>query len=326
MKAGSVSVIIPCFNCQSTIAEALASVASQTLPPDEVILVDDGSSDHTFDVLHELKAYQYPEIVILSHPYRQNYGSSMSRCLGVTHASGEFIAFLDADDVFAPDKLENQLAAFKRHPEIVMCHTAVKVIGDIEQAAYFEAAFSGSPMIPYWFRRQKDYLIRNRVCISSSLMRAHVLNSIPFSFVGKQGVDDWLCWSLLSGKGQFLFLPEQLTYYRVHPASITSRLTCSSVKVKSVATMWERKLRETYAGLEYKMVLLARSDSFLHSLRVMGSIIEDLRQILIGYHWNPGPHPNSTSTLSPNLLSRLFISGSRLIRLFVFSLGWVQNR
>jgi hypothetical protein len=237
-----------------------------------------------------------------------------------------FIAFLDADDLFAPDKLERQLAAFRKYPEIVMCHTAVKVIGATDQAAYFEGAFSGSPATPYWFRRQKDYLIRNRVCISSSLVRASVLKSIPFSFVGKQGVEDWLCWSLLAGKGPFLFLPDQLIFYRVHPGSITSRLTSSSLKDKTVATMWELRLRGIYAILEYKLVLLARSDSFIHSLRVAGSIMEDLRQILIGYHWNPGSDPNSTATLRPNLFGRLFIGGFRWIRTCALRLGWVQNR
>lgn len=62
-----------------------------------------------------------------------------------------------------------------------MCPTAVEVIDDLEQAAFYEAAFSGSPESPYWFRRQKDYLVRNRICISSSLMRADLLNQVPFS-------------------------------------------------------------------------------------------------------------------------------------------------
>jgi len=326
MKPGTITVIIPCYNCQSTIAETLASIAAQTLPPQEVILVDDGSSDQTWEVLHALKASDYPGIIILSHPHRLNYGSSMARCLGLHHASGEFVAFLDADDLFAPQKLEQQLAAFRRYPEIVMCHTAVKVIGDPGQADYFESAFSGSPEVPYWLRSQRDYLIRNRICISSSLVRADVLQRVPFSFVGKQGVEDWLCWSLLASQGPFLFLPEQLTLYRVHPASITSRLTGSSSKVKTVASMWQSRLRGIYAGLEFKLALLARSDSFPHSLRVTGSILEDLRQILIAYHWYPGSQPNSEVVIKANLFGRLFIGGSRFIRAFLSRLGYVENR
>jgi glycosyltransferase involved in cell wall biosynthesis len=326
MKPSSVSVIIPCFNCQATIAETLVSVAAQTLPPKEVILVDDGSSDRTWELLRELKESHYPHILLLAHPGRQNYGASMTRALGVAHACGEYIAFLDADDLYEPSKLERQLAAFERYPEIVMCHTAVKVIGDLNQAAFYEGAFSGSPEIPYWFRGQKDYLIRNKICISSSLMRADLLERVPFSFVGKQGVEDWLCWSLLAGKGRFLYLPEQLTLYRVHRDSLTSRLTQSAVQAKSVAALWEVRLRKLYAGLEYKMVLLSRSDTFPHGLRVMGSIVEDLRQILIAYHWNPGCNPDSDATLQPNAVVRVFTGTSKLIRMFLSWCGCLQGR
>jgi glycosyltransferase involved in cell wall biosynthesis len=328
MKPGSVSVVIPCFNCQATIAQTLASVAAQTLPPKEVILVDDGSSDHTWQLLHELQEIRYLHLRLLSHPGNENHGASMARALGVAHASGEYIAFLDADDLYAPKKLERQLEAFERDPEIVMCHTAVQVIGDLDQAAFYEAALSGSPESPYWFRRQKDYLVRNRICLSSSLVRADVLNRVPFSFLGASKVlfEDWLCWSLLAGKGRFLYLPEQLTLYRVHRDSITSRLTQSAIKVKSVASLWEVRLRKLYAGLEFKMVLLARSDTFLHGLRVMGSIVEDLRQILIAYLWNPGCNPDSDATLRPNAVVRLFTGTSKLIRTCLSWCGCLQGR
>jgi len=59
----------------------------------------------------------------------------------VAHACGEYFAFLDADDLYEPSKLERQLAAFERYPEMVMYHAAVKVIGDLDQAAIYEGAF-----------------------------------------------------------------------------------------------------------------------------------------------------------------------------------------
>jgi len=194
------------------------------------------------------------------------------------------------------------------------------VIGDLDQAAFYEAVFSVSPETPHWFRRQKDYLVRNRIWLSSSLVRADVLNQVPFSFVGKQDVEDWLCWSLLAGTGRFLYLPEKLTRYRVHRDSVTSRITQSSIKTKSVAALWEVRLRKLYAGLEFKMVLLARSDSFAHGLRVMGSIAEDLRLILIAYLWNPGSNQDSSATLQPNALVKLLTLPFRLARCWA---GWV---
>jgi len=287
-----------------------------------VILVDDGSSDRTWELLHELQESRYPHLILLPHPGRENHGSSMARALGVAHACSEYIAFLDADDLYAPSKLEQQLAAFERDPEIVMCHTAVEVINDLDQAAFYEAALSGSPESPYWFRRQKDYLVRNRICLSSSLVRADVLNRAPFSFVGASKVlfEDWLCWSLLAGKGRFLYLPDQLTLCRVHGGSITSRLTQSSVGTKSVASLWAVRLQKLYAGLEFKMVLLARSDTFLEGLRVAGSIAEDLCLILIAYLWNPGSNPDRNATLQPNALVKLLMLPFRLARCLG---GWI---
>jgi hypothetical protein len=132
--------------------------------------------------------------------------------------------------------------------------------------------------------------------------------------------EDWLCWSLLAGKGRFLCLSEQLTLYRVHRDSITSRITQSSIKTKSVAALWEVQLRKLYASLEFKLVLLARSDTLTHGLRVLGSIAEDLRLILIGYLWNPGCNPDSDATLQPNALVKLLMLPFRLARCLA---GWV---
>ena len=67
------------------------------------------------------------------------------------------------------------------------------MIGDLDQAAFYAAVLSVSPETLHLFRRQKDYLVRNRIWLSSSLVRADVLNQVPFSFVGKQDVEDWLC-------------------------------------------------------------------------------------------------------------------------------------
>ncbi len=92
------------------------------------------------------------------------------------------------------------------------------------------------------------------------------------------------------------------------------------MKTKSVAALWEVRLRKLYAGLEFKLVLLARSDRFLHSLRVMGSIAEDLRLILIAYLWNPGSNPDSNATLQPNALVKLLMLPFRLAR--VGLAGW----
>ena len=87
-----------------------------------------------------------------------------------------------------------------------------------------------------------------------------------------------------------------------------------------MAALWEVRLRKLYAGLEYKMVLLARSDTWTHGLRVTGSIAEDLRLILIAYLWNPGSNPDSNATLQPHALVKLLMLPFRLARSWA---GWL---
>ena len=124
------------------------------------------------------------------------------------------------------------------------------------------------------------------------------------------------CWR----ERAFLYLPDQLTLYRVHGGPITSRPTQSSVGTQSVALLWAVRLRKLYAGLEFKMILLARSDTFMEGLRVAGSIAEDLRLILIAYLWIPGPHPDRDATLKPHALVKLLMLPFQLARCLG---GWI---
>jgi hypothetical protein len=311
-----IAVVIPCYNSHATIADCLASVAMQTYSASEVIVVDDGSTDGTWDLLHQLQLSSYPDLKILCHDQHQNYGASLSRSLGISQASSDFIALLDADDLFEPEKLERQLEIFALHPDLVLCHTAVRVFGDPEQEAYFRSAFSGSPLLPYRYRKQRDYLIRNRICNSSVLVKAAPLKQLSCSFVGRDSVEDWLCWCLLAAKGDYLYLDQPLTAYRVHPASKTALLTGGARQSPSIARQSATKLHQLYVGLEFKLVLLARSESSLHGLRVLGSILEDLRRIVICYMLDPGCDPNSTVTIQPNGLVKGLMLPFRLARMF----------
>ena len=90
--------------------EAIASVLAQTEPGWELLLVDDGSTDESPDVARRAVAADPERMRVLTHPRRRNRGMSASRNLGIAAARGEFVAFLDADDVYLPEKLERQLA------------------------------------------------------------------------------------------------------------------------------------------------------------------------------------------------------------------------
>jgi len=115
IESPSISVVIPTFNRALLLSRALRSVVTQTLPADEIIVVDDGSSDGTLQILAEA----YPSITKIR---QANCGVSAARNRGIEAASGEWIAFLDSDDEWLPDKLMRQFSAVSVRPMPLVSH------------------------------------------------------------------------------------------------------------------------------------------------------------------------------------------------------------
>jgi len=120
-QLSDISVVIPTFNRAHVISRALNSVLAQTLRPLEVLVIDDGSTDATKALLHSRYADEtFPEVRLLACPQR---GVSAARNHGINASSGQWIALLDSDDAWAPEKLEHQRRALQRSPELKICHT-----------------------------------------------------------------------------------------------------------------------------------------------------------------------------------------------------------
>ena len=111
-----VSVIIPTFNRAHTILRALNSVLAQNPPASEIIVVDDGSTDETREVVSGLPGK-------ITYFYQPNRGPAAARNLGTVHARAQFIAFLDSDDEWLPGKLAAQLKFFDENPDYLICQT-----------------------------------------------------------------------------------------------------------------------------------------------------------------------------------------------------------
>src|SRR5262249_37852775 len=106
-----VSVIMPFFNAERHMADAIESVLAQTLTEWELLLIDDRSQDTSTSIATKVLHFEPQRIKLLRHPRNQNHGPAAARNLGLTHATGEFIAFLDADDLFMPEKLASETLA-----------------------------------------------------------------------------------------------------------------------------------------------------------------------------------------------------------------------
>jgi glycosyltransferase involved in cell wall biosynthesis len=119
-----VSVIIPAYNGDRFIAEAIDSVLNQTYQNVETIVVDDGSTDNTYKALN-------PYLKWIHYTYQDNQGVATARNQGLQIASGEYIAFLDQDDVFLPNKLANQITYFNDHPQVSIVHSGWQRINQV---------------------------------------------------------------------------------------------------------------------------------------------------------------------------------------------------
>jgi glycosyltransferase involved in cell wall biosynthesis len=122
-----ISVIIPVYNAEKTIRETINSVLNQTLSDFELIVINDGSTDSTLEIIqstqdHRLKVFSYP-----------NAGLPVSRNRGFYHSVGEFIAFLDADDLWTADKLEAQLIALRTNPKAAVAYSWTDLIDESGQ-------------------------------------------------------------------------------------------------------------------------------------------------------------------------------------------------
>ena len=138
MATGNVSYIVPVYNGEAYLAEALDSILAQTLPALEVLVVDDGSSDGTPAV-----ARRYGNrITYLRQPHA---GQSVARNHGVRVARGDFLAFLDADDLAHPTKLARQVARFEARPELDLCKAMTRNFWSPEVPAEQRLAARGLP-------------------------------------------------------------------------------------------------------------------------------------------------------------------------------------
>jgi glycosyltransferase involved in cell wall biosynthesis len=185
-----VSAVIPCYRCKDTIAAAVASIAAQTLPPAEVILVEDCGRDGTLEVLHEL-ASAYPRGWVKVVAQATNGGPSCARNAGWRQASQEYVAFLDADDTWAPAKLELQMQVLRGDPQIALV------------AHRMEVRARDQPPPP---RRPLRTAIvgRRRMLLNNPFPTASVVlrRDLPFRFNENfRRVEDFLLWAQIAFSG-----------------------------------------------------------------------------------------------------------------------------
>lgn len=208
---GEVSVIVPAWRAAGTIGRALASVAAQTRRPAQVVVCDDGSEDATFAAAQawsDRLAVRGIALVVLRQP-NLGAGAARNRCLEA--ATGEFVAFLDADDEWLPTKLERSLAQLTADRGFVG-HDMLVGEQRMDCARHFRAARDPFAAL----------FVRGFVATSTVVARLSAVREAGCFDPGLRSGQDYDLWLGIAARHRFAIFPEALTRYHVTPGSITS--------------------------------------------------------------------------------------------------------
>ena len=192
-----ISVIIPTYNRRNTLSRAVESVLNQIYKPIEIIVVDDGSTDGTKEMFSEM----YP---LVRYIYQVNSGVSSARNMGIKSASGDWIALLDSDDEWLPDKLDRQVKLLQDNAEIRFCHTnEIWIRNNVRINQKKKHQKYGGNI----FKKCLDIC---RISPSSSLFHTSVIKDVG-RFDESLGVcEDYDLWLRITAKYSVLFLDQPL--------------------------------------------------------------------------------------------------------------------
>jgi glycosyltransferase involved in cell wall biosynthesis len=217
MEGRKVSVVVTAYNAAAFLERAVESVLGQTVPVLEVLVVDDASGDETPAVAAAL-ARRHARVLYVRR--QENGGVSAARNEGIRRARGEWVAFLDADDAWLPEKLARQLVALEKNPQAAWAycdgwhadaelrptrHRLSDGLGCASQGWIYERLLAGEFVWP-----------------STTLFRREVFAAVGLFDEGLRGCEDWDFFIRVARRYPCVYVPEPLVLHRTHPASLTA--------------------------------------------------------------------------------------------------------
>ena len=208
-----ISVIVPAYNGQRTIVETINSVLEQTFIDFELIVINDGSTDRTLELLEtvqdkRLKVYSYP-----------NGGLPTARNRGIDRAKGKFISFIDADDLWTRDKLELQLEALQKNPQAGVAYSWT-ISMDNNGNSFHPGAIANFQGNVY-----ANLLVSNFIASGSNvLIRREAIDSVGYFDETLKSAEDWDYWLRLAPKWDFVVVPKPQIIYRLSSGAMSSKI------------------------------------------------------------------------------------------------------
>ena len=227
-----VSIVMPAYNASKTIRKSIESIIAQTYEEWELIVINDGSKDNTAEILSELASLDN-RIRFLEND--KNSGASYTRNRAVALANGEWIAFLDSDDLWEKSKLEKQLILAEKHPDMVVCYTASAFMDDDDKP--YGYVMPAIEQLNY-----KTLLRKNLMSCSSVMIRASVMKEIQMP--NDKMHEDYYVWlTVLRKYGVAYGINEPLLIYRLCANSKSSN------RLKSAKMLFNTYRAVGYSGI-----------------------------------------------------------------------------
>lgn len=215
-----ISIITPAYNAEKYLAETIESVLQQTYSNWELLITNDGSTDKTAEIIQQ---YESKDKRIRSF-YQENGKQGKARNLAIKHAQGKYLAFIDADDLWAENKLEKQLAVLEQNPEIDIVFTnGISFRGDINHVVQTTNARGGK----YDYKEMLEKVLMGKAFPNLSVMlRKDKLTDLGgFCEIPKvQNAEDQQMWMrMIEAGSQVYCVTENLFYYRLHEEQVTAQ-------------------------------------------------------------------------------------------------------
>ncbi len=257
-----VSILLTCYNHLAYLPAAYDGILGQTFRDYEIIAIDDGSTDGTREWL---SARTEPIKLIFNE---KNLGTYGSLNLALAQASGDYVAILNDDDLWAPLKLERQLALFEAHPKVGLAHTDGKFINGAGEVV------EGSPL-GFEFPRTEtgnvllSLIYANKIIASAVLVKRQCFNELGGFNENYFGSGDWEMWMRVAEKHEIGFVPEPLTFYRVHGENASHKLD-RIWRDDEMLREWISSRSSVYAGMGYGKAEL--DSAMAHNQACLGTV------------------------------------------------------
>lgn len=266
MKNPKVSIIIPSYNYELLIKDAIDSVLAQSFKDFELIIVDDGSSDDSLTVINNY-VQNNDAIFLFTHENNSNQGLSKTVQLGLHHAKGEFVAFLECDDYWVKRYLERKVEIFEKNPGVGIVFNDVEALGEEHRINslknYFDECRSRCSSKKYPASLAYETLLLEIISnFSSTMMRKSVFDGLNFDTPIAPYLDWWLL-SQITYLNDSYFLDEKLTHLRLHTKSYISN-TQSKITIKDKKEMFSKLLK-----------LLEKSSDCLRYKKLISKILDE---------------------------------------------------